>query len=43
MTSIEFRLKKTDETKNYFLEEIKHNQLISKKHEKKCMYLSYVE
>ena len=28
MSSLEFRLKKIDETKNYLLEEIKHNDLI---------------
>ena len=28
----EFRLRKIDEPKNCFLEEIKHNYLISKKH-----------
>ena len=26
-TSLEFRLRKTDETRNYLLEEIKHNDL----------------
>ena len=35
--SLEFRLK-IDETKNYLLEEIKHNDLMSKKH-KKCVRL----
>ena len=33
---LDFRLKKTDEAKNYFLEEIKCNKLISKKDEKTC-------
>ena len=27
-----FRLRNTDETRNYFLEEIKQNELMSKKH-----------
>ena len=27
--SIEFRLRKTEETRNYLLEEIEHNDLIS--------------
>ena len=27
-----FRLKEIDETRNYLLEEIKHNELISEKH-----------
>ena len=30
--SQEFRLKNTDETRNYFLEEIEQSELISKKH-----------
>ena len=30
--SKEFRLKNTDETRNYFLEEIKQNKLMSEKH-----------
>ena len=30
----EFRLKKMDETKNYLLEEIKQNELMSRKHKK---------
>ena len=34
MTSFGFRLKKIDETRNYFLEEIKHNDLMSEKHKK---------
>ena len=29
MSSLEIRLKKTGETRNYFLEEIKHNDLMS--------------
>ena len=32
--SQEFRLKNIDETINYFLEEIKQNELISEKHKK---------
>ena len=43
MSILEFRLKKLDETRNYFLEEIKHNDLMSKKHKKTCKYLDYVE
>ena len=31
MPSLEFRLKKIDETRNYLLEEIKHNDLMSEK------------
>ena len=40
--SLEFRFKKLDETRNYFLEEIKH-ELISRKHKKMCKTLNYVE
>ena len=32
--SQEFRLKIIDETRNYFLKEIKQNELVSKKHKK---------
>ena len=32
--SQEFRLKSIDETRNYFLEEIDQNKLMSKKHKK---------
>ena len=41
--SLEFKLKKIDETRNYPLEEIKHNVLKSKKHEKTFITLNYVE
>ena len=34
--SQEFRLKNTDETRNYFIEEIIWNELMSKKHRKVC-------
>ena len=33
---LEFRLKEIDETRNCLLEEIKNNELISKKHKKAC-------
>ena len=36
--SQEFRLKKIDQTKNYFLEEIKQNELMSKKAQKDLCY-----
>ena len=32
-----------DETKNYFIEEIKQNKLMSKKHKKVCNILNYIE
>ena len=41
--SQEFRLKSIDETRNYFLEEIKQNELMSKKHKKVCKTLNYIE
>ena len=41
--SQEFRLKNIDETRNYFLEEIKQNELMSKRHKKVCTNLNYIE
>ena len=41
--SLEFRLRKTDETRNYLLDEIKHNNLMSEKYRNTCKYLNYVE
>ena len=41
--SLEFGLKKIDDTRNYFLEEIKQNELRSKKHKKVCRALNYFE
>ena len=32
--SLEFRLKKNNQTKNYLLDEIKHNDLMSEKYKK---------
>ena len=37
-SSLEFRLKKIDETRNYLLDGIKHNDLISQKYKKTCKY-----
>ena len=37
----EFRLKSTDETRNYLIEEINLNELMSKKHKKVCTTLLY--
>ena len=34
MSSLEFRLKKIDEIRNYLIEEIKHNDLMSEKYQK---------
>ena len=41
--SQEFRLKKIDETRNYFHEEIKQNELMSRRHKKVCATLNYTE
>ena len=43
MSSLKFRLKKIDETRNYFLEEIEHDELMSEKHKKTCKCLNHVE
>ena len=42
-SSLEFRLRKIDETRNYLLEEIKHNDLMSEKCKNTCKYLNYIE
>ena len=39
----EFRLKQIDETRNHLTEEINWNQLMSKKHDKVCKVLNYIE
>ena len=41
--SQEFRLKEVDKARNYFIEEIKKNELISKKHKKVCKILDYTD
>ena len=41
--SQEFRLKDIDETKNYLIEEINWNELISKEHKKICTTLNCIE
>ena len=41
--SQEFRLKDIDETRNYFLEEIEQNELMSGKQNKVCTTLNYIE
>ena len=43
MSSLEFRLEIINKTKNYLLEEVKHNDLMSEKYKKTCKYLNYVE
>ena len=39
----EFRSKNIDETRSYFLEEIKQTKLMSKKHKNFCTTLNYIE
>ena len=41
--SQEFRLKSIDETRNYLLEEIEQNELMSRKHKKVCATLNYIK
>ena len=38
-----FRLKNMDETRNYFLEEIKQNEFMSREHRKVSKNLIYIE
>ena len=39
----EFRLKNIEEKRNYFLEEVKQYELMSKRHKKVCTNLNYIE
>ena len=39
----EFRLKNIDETRNYLIEEINRNELISEKDKTVCTILNYIE
>ena len=41
--SQEFRFKNIDETRSYFLEEIKQNELMSRKHKNVSTTLNYIE
>ena len=41
--SQEFRLKNIDETRNYFLEQIEQNKLMSRKHKKVCTTLNHIK
>ena len=43
MSSLQFKLKKLDETRNYHLEETKSNKLMSGNYKMAYKYLSYVE
>ena len=38
-----FKFKNKDETRNYLIEEIKQNELMSRKHKKFCKTLNYIE
>ena len=42
MSSLEFRLRKIDETRRYLLDELKYD-LKNDKYKKTCMYLNYGE
>ena len=39
----EFRLKNVEETRNYFLEEIEQNRLMSRKHKNVCATLNHIK
>ena len=39
----ELKLKNTDKRRNYFIEEINQNTLLSQKHKKVCTTLYYIE
>ena len=41
--STEFRLKNINERRNYFIEEINQNELMSKEHKNVCGVLNYIE
>ena len=41
--SHKFRLKNTEEIKNYFIKEIDQNKLMNKKHKKVSTILNYIE
>ena len=41
--SQKFKLKNIDEARNYFIEEINQNELVSKKHKYVCTTLNYIE
>ena len=42
-TSQKYRLKNINKTRNYFTEEAKQNELMSRKHKKVCTTLKYIE
>ena len=43
MSNLEFRRSKIHEARNYLLEEIKHNNIMSEKYKMTCNYLNYID
>ena len=41
--TLEFRLRKIDETRNYLVEEVNHSDLMTENYKKTCKYLSHVK
>ena len=41
--NLEFGFKNVDERRNYLIEKINHNDLMSKKYKKRCKHLDYVQ
>ena len=41
--TLEFRLKNIDKIRNYFIEEVNQNELMSKEHKNVCGILNYIE
>ena len=39
----EFRMQKIDKIRNYSIEEINRNELMSKKHKNVCRFLNYID
>ena len=42
-TSLNFRLRKIDETRNYLLDKTNHNDLMGEKYKKRCKHFNYAE
>ena len=43
MSNLEFGRSKIHEARNYLLEEIKHNNIMSEKYKMTCNYLNYID
>ena len=43
MSNLEFRRSKIHEARNYLLEEIKHNNIMSEKYNMTCIYFNYID